>query len=154
MTGWGRSMLRPHVLTATDLLAVGIEANLQELQPVVVILPEKALLAGGEQAHRRSATCQLGGAPRCECDRRERRGHAAEAALTSLTHQDFVVGRAQQRGDAGRRVGNGRAGRDLRLATRRAERTRPDRIRARDGEGEGCFAVSPVLVQYLEDAVG
>src|SRR5690349_3830871 len=153
MTGWGRSMLRP-VLTATDLLAVGIEANLQELQPVVIVLPEKVLQAGGEQAYRRSATRQLGGAPGCECDRRERARHVVEAALARPTHEDFVVGGAQQRGDTGRRVGEGRAGRDLRLATRRAERTRPDRIRARDGEGEGCFAVSPVLVQYLEDAVG
>src|SRR5690349_5784613 len=132
----------------------GVEPDLQQLQPVVVVLPKEVLQARREQAHRRCTARQLGRTPRHERDRRQRGRHVAEAALTGATHEDFVVGRAQQRGDARRRVDERGAGRDLRLATRLPERTRPDCVRARDGEGERCFAVGPVLVEYLEDAVG
>src|SRR4029077_14879487 len=58
-----------------------VETDLQQLQAVVVVLPQKILQAGGEEAYGRRAARQLGRAAGYERDRRERSGHVAEAAL-------------------------------------------------------------------------
>src|SRR5712691_5212486 len=135
-----------HNGTPTDCtVSGGVEPNLQQLQPVVVVLPEEVLQAGSEQAHGRRATRQLGRAPRYEGNGRENTGHVAETALARPAHEDLVVGRAQDCGHARDWIDERRAGSDLGLSTRRTERARPDGVGAWNGEGERGFAVGPVL---------
>src|SRR3989449_7407712 len=132
----------------------GVEARLQQLQSVVVVLPEEVLQAGSEQAHGRRAARQLGRAPRYEGNGRERAGHVAEFALARPAHEDLVLGRAQDRRHARGRIDECRARSNFRLSTRRAERARPDGVGAWEGEGEGGFPVRPVLVEDVENTFG
>src|SRR3989441_6708372 len=132
----------------------GVEAHLQQLQSVVVVLPEEVLQTGSEQAHGRRAARQLSRAPRDEGNGRERAGHVAELALARPAHEDLVLGRAQDRRHARDGIDERRAGGDFGLSTRRAERAGPDGVGAWNGEGKRGFAVGPVLVEHFEHAVG
>src|SRR2546428_9727871 len=141
-------------LASRRLGRVGVEANLQELQPVVVVLPEEALEACVEDIARQTAAA---GGPRrrfghqIESDRRESSGHVPEAALARPANEDLVQRRAD--GDAGVDSGErdvGRAGGDLGAATRLAERARPDRVAAGRRKLEGSFPIRAVLVEDLE----
>src|ERR1044071_8756325 len=120
----------------------GIEAQLQELQPVVVVLPEEVLETRVEEIHphgsagRHSKTRRQRGEKRdveVERDRRERRGHVAEAALPLHADEDLVLRRADGPGvGAGKRAAGGiGAGLYRRLAARFREGARPDGVRAR-----------------------
>src|SRR2546428_13852712 len=147
------------LLIATRRLASGrlgrvrVEANLQELQPVVVVLPEEPLEACAEDIDRQTAAA--GGHRRrfghqIESDRRESRGHVPEAALAPPPNEDLVQRRAD--GDAGVDSGErdvGRAGGDLGAATRLAERAPPDRVAAGRRKLEGSFPIRAAPVKGL-----
>src|SRR5438128_8093235 len=153
--GSRRSAFPERRLPVTNPLArVGIEADLQQSQPVVVVLPEEVLQARSEQAHGRRAARQLGRAPRYEANRRESGGHVAEVALARAAHEHLVVGRAEDCRRARGGIDERRAGGYFGLSTRRAERACPDRVGAWDREGEGGLAIRSVLVEHLEHAVG
>src|SRR5207245_2783231 len=102
----------------------------------------------------RRAARQLGRASRRERDRRERTGYVPETALARPADEDLVLGRAEQRRNERGGIDERRAGGDLRLSTRRTQRAGPNRVRAGNGEGEGGFAVRPVLVEHFEHTVG
>src|SRR5205807_10287955 len=150
----GRAAPHQRGAPADCRVLVGVEPHLQQPQPVVVVLPEEVLQAGSEQAHGRRTARQLRRAPWYERNSRERAGHVAEAALAFTEHEDFVVSRAQDRGRKGGGIDERRAGGDVRLPTRRAQRSGPDGVAAREWEGEGGFAVRAILVEHCEFAVG
>src|SRR5947199_2242786 len=127
----------------------GIEAKLQQLQPVVVILPEEVLEARAEETdghgHRsgrrrrnepltnealRERRCEIGGVDgeRYRC-RREIGGHVLERALALLATDGELSRRraegpgVESREPAAKRI---RAGHHLGRATRLGELARPD----------------------------
>src|SRR5437867_11064044 len=100
------------------LAGVGIEAELQELQSVVVVLPEEVLQTRGEQAHGRRAARQLRRAPGDERNRRERLSHVAEAALASPPHEHLILGGAQHLRRTRGRIDELRTGVRLSLSNR------------------------------------
>src|SRR5437879_12474006 len=130
---------------------VRIEANLQELQPVVVVLPEEALEARVEQTHDRATAAgghRRGIGHRIEGDRRESAGHVPEAALAGPTNEHLMQRRAD--GDAGGDAGErdvGRASGDLRATARLTDRALTGRVAAGRRKLEGSFPIRAVLVE-------
>src|SRR5438552_12489654 len=137
-----------------------VEANLQQLQPVVIVLPKEILDARVEQTHRHPRWNDIGAAGdvRRERNRRKLSGYVREALLPLRARGDMTerakdVGRSH--GQAGDRIDGGNrdgpAQGRLGAATRLAERAYPHGVAA-GRERERRRPVSPVLVQHREVA--
>src|SRR5438445_13651215 len=83
---------------AQSLAGVRVETHLEQLQAVVVVLPEKALEARVEETHGRGGTGghRPGIGDRIEDDRGERVGDVLELAVASLSDKDCVLRRADR----------------------------------------------------------
>src|SRR5258705_517862 len=133
-----------------SLWRVLIEAHLQQLQPVVVVIPEEPLQTRIEKTDGRATASgyHVGVGDRVEHDRRERICYVAEAALAFVAHEDLVLRRANHARRVNVEVTC--AGRDLGLPARLTERARPDCVATRCREGERRLPVRPVLVEHVE----
>src|SRR6266513_2818799 len=147
-----RSLTTPlHIDAVTQSLeCVLIEANLQQLQPVVVVVPEEPLKTRIEETYgcATASGYRVRVGDRVEHDRCERVRHVAEAAFAFVAYEDLVLRRA----DHGRcaNVDVGCAGRDLGLPAGLPERARPDCVATGGREGERRFPIGPVLVEHVE----
>src|SRR6266550_3632626 len=79
-----------------SLWRVLIEAHLQQLQPVVVVLPKEPLQTGIEETDGRATASRyrVGVGNGVQHDRSERICYVAEAALAFVAHKDLVLRRA------------------------------------------------------------
>src|SRR5438132_459737 len=118
---------------------IGIETHLQQLQPVVIVVPKEILDARVEQTQRHPRWNDIGAAGdvRRERDRRKLRGYVREALLPLRASGDMAerakhVGRghgeAGDRIDGGDRDGPAQGG--LGAAIRLAERAYPHSVAA------------------------
>src|SRR3989449_244274 len=148
--------LPSEVLERLEVLRrAGVEANLQQLQPVVIVLPKEILDPGVEQTPRRPRRYdrRAAGNGHRESDRRELGGYVREALLPLRARGD-IAERAQHVGGGHGQAGGWINGGDsdspaqgrLGASKRLAERAHPNGVAA-GREGEGGRPISAVLVQ-------